>query len=80
MCTSDPAEDMNDYEVMVVEVLSSLREEELKRQTLADPLCQRLLGVIATGWPTVFKVVRAKVNEHPLPYSRRPRRMRCIVF
>ncbi|CAL8285163.1 unnamed protein product [Boreogadus saida] len=36
------AEEMEEYEVMVVDVLSSHRVEELKRETLADPLCRRL--------------------------------------
>ncbi|CAL8342460.1 unnamed protein product [Boreogadus saida] len=40
--STDQAEEMEEYEVMVVDVLSSHRVEELKRETLADPLCRRL--------------------------------------
>lgn len=41
----------------MVEVLSSFRVDELKHETLANPLCRRLSEVIAAGWPTVFKEV-----------------------
>lgn len=55
--STDQAEEMEDYEVMVVDVLSSLRVEELKRETLADPVCRRLSEVVTADWPTTFKEV-----------------------
>ena len=39
--STDQAEEMVEYEVMVVDVLSSHRVEELKRETFADPFCRR---------------------------------------
>lgn len=48
---------MDDCEVKVVEVLSSVRMEELKWETLADPLCWCLSEVIAAGCAIVFKEV-----------------------
>lgn len=38
---TEQAEYIDDYEVMVVDVLSPLRMEELKWETLADPLYLR---------------------------------------
>ena len=55
--STDQAEDMEEYEVMVVDVLSSHRVEELKRETLADPLCRRLAEVVAADWPDAFREV-----------------------
>ena len=34
---------------MMLDVLSSHRVEELKRETLADPLCRRLTEVVSAG-------------------------------
>lgn len=42
---------------MVVDVLSLLRVEILKRKTLANPVCRRLSEVVAAGWPDTFKEV-----------------------
>lgn len=44
-----------DYDVMTVEVLSSSRLEELRRETLADTICQYLTEVITAGWPDSSK-------------------------
>ena len=48
---------MEEYEVMVVDVLSSHRVEELKPETLADPVCQCVSEVVAAGWPATFRQV-----------------------
>lgn len=40
---------------MVVDVLSSHRVEELKRETLADPVCWHLSEVVAAGWPDTYR-------------------------
>lgn len=47
--STDQAEEMEEYKVMVVDVLSSHRVEELRRETLADPVCRHLSEVIAAG-------------------------------
>ena len=53
--STDQAKEMEEYEVMVVDVLSAHRVEELKRETLADPLCRRLAEVDSAGWPDAFR-------------------------
>ncbi|KAL2096306.1 hypothetical protein ACEWY4_008454 [Coilia grayii] len=54
LCT-DSNETVEDYDVMTVEVLSSRRQEELRRETLTDPRCRHLSEVIASGWPDSSK-------------------------
>ncbi|KAJ8365224.1 hypothetical protein SKAU_G00140550 [Synaphobranchus kaupii] len=55
--STDQAEATEEYEVMVVDVLSSHRVEELRHDTLADPMCRRLSEVITAGWPNAFREV-----------------------
>ncbi len=55
--STDQAEVIEEYEVMVVDILSSRRVEELRRDTLADPMCWRLSEVITAGWPNTFREV-----------------------
>ena len=55
--STDHAEEMEEYEVMVVGVLSSHRVKELKCETLADPVCWRLSVVVAAGWPDTYREV-----------------------
>lgn len=55
--STDHAEEMEEYEVMVVDVLSSHRVEELKCEMLADPVCRRLSEVVAAGWPDTYREV-----------------------
>lgn len=62
--STDQAEEMEEYKVMVVDVLSSHRVEELKRETLADPVCRRLSEVVAAGWPNTFREVPRDLSRH----------------
>ncbi|XP_028415850.1 uncharacterized protein K02A2.6-like [Dendronephthya gigantea] len=53
-----PDEDSNDdFEVMVVESISPTRMEELRKATSSDPIMQKLIQVIRSGWPTKHRGV-----------------------
>ncbi len=55
--STDWDETSEDYDVMIVEVLSSRRIEEQRQETQADHLCRRLSEVVAVGWPDSSKTL-----------------------
>ena len=44
-------------ELLALVYACSYRVQELKRETLADPVCRRLSEVVAAGWPDTFREV-----------------------